>query len=148
MLSVHFGLEGLFSKWRCDVPDLDAEDWEDAWEYPYLQLVSVKDRLIQFKILHRVYLTPQKFSKIYPDVSLCCYKCVGRDADFSHMLWSFWEEVMGFIATLTKIPIPLSVPICLLGLVDTLADHRATKTLLGLLLFYARKTLILKWKQP
>lgn len=57
MPSVHFGMGGLYSKWQIDIPGMDAEDWEDTWEYPFLQLVSVRDRLIQFKIVHRVYLT-------------------------------------------------------------------------------------------
>lgn len=30
---VCFGLETLFSRWQSEVPDMDAEDWEDAWEY-------------------------------------------------------------------------------------------------------------------
>lgn len=33
-------MEGLYSKWQTDVPDMDEEDWEDICEYPFLQLGS------------------------------------------------------------------------------------------------------------
>lgn len=124
------------------------------WEYPFLQLVAVRDRLIQFRILHRVYLTPQRLNKIYPGAYPSCWKCGSLEAGFCHMLWScpkvhsFWVEVTQFITALSTIPIPLTVPVCLLGLVGSLAHRTATKTLIGLLLFYARKAILLKWKKP
>lgn len=45
------------------------------------------------------------------------------------------------------IPIPQTMSVCLLGLVGNLAFRQATKTLIGLLLFYVRKTIVLTWKQ-
>lgn len=80
--------------------------------------------------------------------------CGIAEADFNHILWScpriqsFWTEVTKFIETLLMIHVPLKVSICLLGLVGRLACRRATRTLIGLLLFYARKALLIKWKQP
>lgn len=58
--SVHFGMEKLFTKWQTVIPDLVSGAWEDAWEYPFLQLISVRDRLIQFKLIHCVFMSPQK----------------------------------------------------------------------------------------
>lgn len=68
------------------------------------------------------------------------------------MIWScpllqiFWSNVLTFIIGLTTIPIPQTVDVCMLGLVNALAPCRAVCTLLGLLLFYARKSIIPKWK--
>lgn len=59
--SIHTGLETLTTKWLVDFPDLDTEDCEEMLECSYFQLVSTKDRLIQFKIPH----IPAK------DVSIC-----------------------------------------------------------------------------
>lgn len=42
--------------------------------------------------------------------------------------------------------VPQTFNICLLGLVDTLQAPRAVRTLVGVLLFYARKVIVLKWK--
>lgn len=86
--SVHFGLESLYSKWQEDFPNLDTEDWEEVWEYPFLQLIVVRDHLIQFKLLHRTYLTPQTLNKICPGAYPHCWRCGSSEADFCHMLWS------------------------------------------------------------
>lgn len=122
-------------------------------KYPFLQLVAVKDCLIQFRILHWVYLTSQRLNKMYSGAYPSCRKCANLEAGFCHMMWSclkvhsFWEEVTQFITSLLKIPIPQTVSVCLLGLVGTLAHRTATKTLIRLLLFYARKAILLTWKQ-
>lgn len=132
--SVPFGLEALFSKWQSEIPDLDSDYWEDTWEYLFLQLISLRDWLIKLKLIHQVYMSPPKNSRIYPNSSSSCWKSGNGNADFNYMLWScprvqdFWERVMGFITTLTMIQIPLNMSVCLLGLVDSLAHCRVTRT--------------------
>lgn len=59
-----------------------------------------------------------------------------------------WAALVQFIICLTTFPIPLQPRVCLLGLVEPLANARAIRTLLGCLIFYARKGVILKWKLP
>lgn len=58
--TIHYGLDRLLSCWHAEVPELDSEDWKDVWDYPMHSLVSARDRLIQLKILHRIYLMPQR----------------------------------------------------------------------------------------
>lgn len=38
-----------------DIPDFDYEDWMDTWHSLFKYLVSIRDRLVQLKILHRAY---------------------------------------------------------------------------------------------
>lgn len=42
-------------KWETEVPNIQGEDWDDLWTQPFKHLVSARDRLIQFKFLHRSY---------------------------------------------------------------------------------------------
>lgn len=56
--SVQVRLDGLLDQWWAEVQELDREDWEDMWDYPLQPLVATRDKLIQFKILHRIYYTP------------------------------------------------------------------------------------------
>lgn len=150
--NVHTGLENPKAKWEVDFPALDTEDWEEMWEYPFSQLVSARDRLVQFKIIHKVYYTPERLHRIYPSISASCWRCKSASADFIHIFWNcpqieiFWVEVTKVILTVTTVPVPLSVEVCLLGLVKPLALRRAIRTLLGLLLDYARKSIVLRWK--
>lgn len=43
-----------------DILDLDSNDWSDVWDFPFKQLVSLHERLIQFKIVNRAYFTPSR----------------------------------------------------------------------------------------
>lgn len=52
-------------KWIGDgIDDADAEDWKDIWDTPFKQLVSIRDWLIKFRILHRAYFTLYVLHKI------------------------------------------------------------------------------------
>lgn len=73
-------------------------------------------------------------------------------ATFLHAFWEclgiklFWSEVSQCIRTVTTIPVPLSIDVLILGLVHLLSTSRAMRTLIGLLLFYVPKSILLKWK--
>lgn len=135
---------------------MDDEDLDEMWDCSFLQLVSARDRLIQLKILHRIYLTPVRLHRIYFSVPADCGRCVAASVSFIHIFFSdrcphiqtFWMAIASFILLVTTIQLPLRVYVCMLGLVDPLAHHRASRTLLELLLFYARKAIVLKWKCP
>lgn len=60
----------------------------------------------------------------------------------------YWSLIRTFITKLTTILIPQKIEICLLGLVDALIPSWVVHILLGLLLFYARKLITLKWRAP
>lgn len=150
--NVHMGLETLKAKWVADFPTLDMENWEEMWECSFSQLVSARDSLVQFKILHKVYYTPMHLHKIYLSIPTSCWRCDSPSANFIHIFWScpqiqiFWAEVTTFILSATTIQVPLSVEVCLLGLVEPLAPCQAVRTLLGLLLYYACKFIVHRWK--
>lgn len=124
-----------------------------TWDYPMLQLSSTGDRLIQFKILHRIYFTLQRLPWIFPEQHFRCWRCSEDLATFilvflhCPVIWSFWEVSQCICSTITML-VPLTTDVCILGLVHLLASTRAMRTLLGLLLFYARKAILLGWKFP
>lgn len=136
LLSVHVGLVNLRNLWHVEEQELDSENRD-------------KDKFIEFKILHRMYYLPQRILCIYPNSPTSCWRCSGDPAGFAHIFWeypqiqNYWQEVIQFKSALTTIPVPLKVSICLLGLVDFLAFARVMRTIL---LFYARKSIVLKWK--
>lgn len=57
----------LWEKWRADIPSLDREGWEDCLEYGPKLVIASKDKLIQVKFIHRVYYTPQRLHRIFPE---------------------------------------------------------------------------------
>lgn len=134
------------------IPDIQGEDWDDMWDHPFKHLVSARDRLIQFKFLHRIYLTPARLSRIYPSIDSKCWRCVHSPADAEHIFWgcptiqNLWSEVTGCLSELLSIPVPLLPRVCLIGLVEEVVPSLAHRTLLNIGLFYARKAILLRWK--
>lgn len=51
-------IEKLWDNWRTGIPSLDREDWEDSLEQCPKLVISSRDKLIQIKLIHRVYHTP------------------------------------------------------------------------------------------
>lgn len=70
-------LEKLRAQWSHDIPDLDNDDWDDIWDFPFSSLVSLRDHLIQFKIVHRAYFTLYRLPKMNPESPLGCWHCGG-----------------------------------------------------------------------
>lgn len=60
------------------------------WDHPFGTLVLARDRLIQFKLLHRVYYTPARIASIYGMCAAECCQCTTNPADFDHIFWHFW----------------------------------------------------------
>lgn len=95
--------------------------------------------------MHRVYFTSTRLHKIYPTTSAFCWRCVAPSAGFIHVFLTcpqikiFWTEVTTVILAVITIQIPLTVEVCLFGLVDPLAPRRVVRTLFGLLLYYKHK---------
>lgn len=132
----------LRHKWLLDIPDMDDEDWADIWDAPFKQL------------LHRAYLTPLRVHWLNPIIPMACWHCDRVKGDFFHIFWTcpviqpFWKSVVDIISKVAQIPFTPSPKICLLDLVKGLLSTNAGRTLVGLLLFYARKAFALHWKKP
>lgn len=86
-------------------------------------------------------------------LSFACWRCTKDPGDFIHVFWScpairdYWSQVVSVVQDIVGIDIAPTPQTCLLGLVEELAPKRAERTLIGLLLFYARKITALCWKK-
>lgn len=92
-------------------------------------------------------------AKMAPNVPPDCWRCSHSRSDFTYIFRScpaivpYWEAVVRVVKQVSGNYFPPSLRVCLLGLVDQLAPTVAERTLLGLLLFYSRKTRNLTWKK-
>lgn len=129
------------------------KNWDDVWDFPFRSLVSICDRLVQFKIVHRAYFTPHRLHVMNSDHSSECWRCGTSPGDFSHIFWQcpkvqqYWGEVLNLTNKVALTNIPQTMEICLLGLIENLVPTIAKRTMIGLL-FYARKNTALQWKKP
>lgn len=147
-------LEKARAKWSVDIPSLDGDAWEEVKANLYSSLISTRDKLVQFRIIHRTYLTPLRLRTMGRNRNANCPKCQNPDTGLFHMLWScpviytYWTNLINYVTTQVLLPGVLTPEVCLMGLVDDLAPHIRTRTLLRSLLFYGRKLIALKWMSP
>lgn len=110
----------------------------------------LEDQLLRFSnfFLNALKITPYPPSMYGAHIVLI--PKLGKDQKHcaSYRPISLLNSDLQILTTLITIHIPLSVLVCLLGLVGSLDHCQATRALIGLLLFYVRKALLLKWKQP
>lgn len=147
-------LSALWNKWLVDILDLDGDGLSDIWHFSFKQLVSLRDCLIQFKVVHQAYYTPYRVHKMVPNTPPDCWRCSHSRGDFIDIFWSYpiiaehWEAVVNVIQRVSSWNLSPSLRVCLLGLVEELAPTVAERTMLGHLLFYPRKAITLTWKKP
>lgn len=110
--------------------------------------------MIQVKWLHRIYLTPLRLFQMHRLPSAVCSRCGQGQGTLMHMVWecpvisSFWTAVHCFLNMKLGLPNVCSPTNSLLGLVDDIVPSKFGRMLYRVLLFYARKSILLNWKPP
>jgi len=107
--------------------------------------INTRLKLIQYKWLMRVYITPAKLHHISPNIPDVCVKCLTEKGTLIHFLWEcskilvFWENVVKCLSRMVKCNIPLKSTICILGIYP-----KEQGSNFGLL--HARRVIALYWK--
>lgn len=75
-------------KWESDVGMIESEDWNALCSQPSSVQVSNSAWERQFKILHRLFITPEARHKMNLTLSELYTKCQSAARSFIHCLWS------------------------------------------------------------
>lgn len=104
--------EGYKSLWEVDFgkPIMD-DDWEKVWLCSTGCLFTNKAREQQFRIIHRLQMTPIKRHRFNPSFSKYCVKCKTAEGTYFHCIFDcpvindFWVKVyvMKSILFLSKV---------------------------------------------
>ena len=104
--------------WRNDIQeDVDEADWNDACLKAQKQTISTRLKLLQYKWLTRMYITPVKLHHMSVNIPDICIKCVNEKGTLIHCLWKcpkiqdFWKDV---VKCLSKIS--FSAKLCVFGI--------------------------------
>ena len=114
---------------------------------------ELRTRLVQFKILNRLYWTPSKLYRVKLKQDPDCWRCQSGVGTLTHMLWScqkiqdFWSEIHSNVTKIIGRDMPFSQRLYILGdpsALDDLPSHVAEWVLVALML--GRKRIISEWK--
>lgn len=146
---------GRLEAWRNDIKEvISLEDWTRICEDAQKSSVNTRLRMLQYKWLMRVYITPvllHKFDNNIPDICTKCNECKGT---LYHCIWecreimAFWKEVKHVIDEITSVMVPLEPKIFILHLYPpNLKLRRKEYTLVDLCILQAKRLIALNWKK-
>lgn len=138
--------------WNNDLNmNVDEVVWERIWASANNISVCNRTRETQFRLLHRLQITPQFRHKLDNSKSELCTKCNVEVGSFIHCVWTcrhidkYWQDVEKRLHLIFDIK-PKKDSLCLLfGLADTQLKSAYSKRLFSILTFCARKNILLKW---
>ena len=112
---------------------------------------SNKSYETQFKIIHKLHVSPVIRSKYDPLCSPICPRCKSEQGTYSHMIWScaqirpFWVAIQDEISKLVGIKIPLNPLYYVLGADINAVQTKGNRHLINVLLYAARLSVLAKW---
>ena len=130
---------------------MSDEKWQKILSSVHTSSICARHNLIQCKILHRVYFTNAKLSRIYPDRTDTCNRCRQSPADFVHVfltclqLSGFWTatfETISKVVGQTIAPEPLTA---FFGITTLVGVPKSTRNVIVFTTRLARRLILLKW---
>lgn len=144
-------LHALRDKWTSDGIDIDDEDWQEAVSSLKVVTIPARLRLVQLKILHRVYITGPQLVRMGKSEQGKCRRLCGQLGTFMHILWEcpliqqYWSNIHNIITEVTEISLQPEARRCLLNIWEP-TDLTTPQTLwvtLGLTI--AKRNIAQKW---
>lgn len=114
---------------------------------------DARSKLIQFKILNRLYWTPLKLYRAKMMQTNTCWRCHSAPGDLLHMFLTcpniagFWRDIMAKLCSSLKCQVVLTPQLCLLNLVDPKGNVKGKRSSWLKTAFTMAKRIILRhWK--
>lgn len=129
--------------------DIDENVWDDIIRLPLNISVCNRFKEMQFNIVHRAYISPNRYSKVNNTVSPQCPKCNDSIGTFFHCLWEcplvadFWNGVCDKLSIIYKQKVTASPLMCLLGVLPS--SFLEYSDVFKPLLMLGRKLIMNKW---
>lgn len=130
-------------------------DWDSALARVNNSTSCSRLNLIQFKVVHRIYFTNSKLSKIYSNIADTCNRCHMTPADMTHMFWScprlhdYWTNIFKHLAQALNMQLTPCAELAIFGVLpDSQMIRRKTKDSIAFASLLARRRILLEWKSP
>lgn len=154
LINVHEKMAPLRRSWETDLNvSITEEAWTVILNNSKRMSRELKTRLIQFKILNRVYWTPSRLHRVGLRDNAGCWRCSETHGSLLHMLWScpqvkaFWLSVHDHINRIVGQNIPFTPDLFILGdsgALESLTPPHAEWIQTALML--GRKLIVMNWK--
>ena len=113
----------LQTQWEGDKQSsLSVKIWSNSVLTYHSVSRNTRFKLLQFFVLNRAHLTPQKINKIFPPAQATFPRCHSPTADIQHRIWScpslhvYWTAVRTHLGQTMGLSLPAEWGTCALGL--------------------------------
>lgn len=147
-------LDHIKDAWSEDLGvNITGEQWIEAQERVHSSSICLRHGLLQFKILHRLHLSKQRLSRMFPGVDASCDRCGYTPASLSHTFWScphirlYWSKIIGTLSDIFKVRLPTDPMMSLFGVAPNALNLDCSKmSVLCFVMLLARRLILLNWK--
>ena len=147
---------GVSRVWNVDLKNWQRPaNWKRIWENISLSSRNYNHQMLNYKFIHRFYLTPRKRFQLQLCTTPICTLCNNNKlGTYMHMMWEcpdvsrFWSRVSEVLSEVMGINIPLLPNILMLNDDSAIGLTMPCRRLLLLGLTAAKKLLVLRWKPP
>lgn len=144
----------LRTSWQKDLNmGISDQQWDIICKNTFLGMSCNKVTEQNYKFMHRVYITPQRLNRMFPNLSSKCSRCKTQVGTMLHMFWEckqltgFWDLVHGLMVEQTKSPLDRSPIICLFGTDLDERQNSVRQRQLTIMSYIAKKCILLHWNQ-
>ncbi len=130
---------------------IDEETWENIWNCAKKIFICTRTKAIQFKIIHKINMSPSRRHVLNPSHSPLCLKCKTEKGISFHCMWSchklqkYWSKVLHEMERIFGKDFGMNPVSLILGLPCKNLTTVASKRLHNIFTFAARKNILLKW---
>lgn len=140
--------------WCLDLKEeITVEEWKYACLQSQVQTINTRFKLLQYKWLMRIYITPVAQHRMDPNTPDLCFKCGTHKGTLFHCLWEcsiiqeFWKEIITTLSKVIDTSLPVCPKLCILGLFPkNCALSKYEKSMVIYSLLEAKHKIALSWK--
>lgn len=149
-LASNINVDYLRHVWNNDLNlRMDETTWAEIWQRA--KEISICNRTTQFRILHRLQITPQLRHRMNPSLTEMCSKCHVEVGSYRHCVWScvhveeYWRKIIDKLNLIFAVHLDPDPQALLFGLPSPHIKGSDQRRLFNVLTFAARKNTLLKW---
>ena len=147
---------GIETVWNIDLKHYNQDiNWKKVWNNIRFTSSNYNNQTVNYKLIHRYYLSPRKCCQLKiiasPICALCTLNVVGT---YVHMFWecptvlTFWKQITTKISNIVEVQIPCLPNVVLLNDDCALELNRHKRLIVFSGLTAAKKMLVMRWKPP
>lgn len=145
--------ETLLELWSQDLGMDLTMVWDWILGRVHSSSVCARHGVIQCKLLHRVYWTKARLSRVYPNTDPLCDRCRQHRGTLVHMFWTCpslhtcWCSIFSSVSDVLQIELdPCPIPALFGVLPDTIKISSSKLDFAAFLFLIARRLILIYWK--